>query len=313
MRAVRRMEFKFSAKEYKERAPEFCIPEDNPDYSSEDGVLFNKDKTVLLRFPTESPIRHYKLPDSVEEIRAYSFGKCRLESLDLNKVRRAGSRALWSCESLKELDLGTEIQVLTKGMIFGCHGLHSLVLPPNVRELRDCFVEMCSNLNEITIPRTVKKMGRMPFGCGNVIVHFEYNGAAIHVREQSLEPGQNGDLIDLKYYDSTFRQFSLATHRNSYRPLTAFLRLAYPVDLTEEWKELYVKFLRRYVREFAAEIFAKNKVDWVRILVEQNVIFEDNIDCLIEDSAAAGKTAITAFLLDHKRKSLPERDDEFEL
>ena len=54
-------------------------------------------------------------------------------------------------------------------------------------------------------------------------------------------------------------------------------------------------------------------MDWVRILVEQNVIFEDNIDCLIEDSAAAGKTAITAFLLDHKRKSLPERDDEFEL
>ena len=308
------MAFDFRAQEYKEKAPEFHIPDEDPNYSSKDGILFNKDKTALLRFPTESPVREYRLPDSVEEIQAYSFGRCRLESLDLNKLKRAKSKAFWNCESLRKLNLGTEIEVLPRGMFFGCHGLRSLDIPPNVRELRDCFVELCSNLNEITIPKTVKKMGTMPFGCGNIIVHLEYNGAVIHVREQSLLPGTNGELVDLKYYDSTFRQFALATQlRNSYRPLTAFLRLAYPVDLTEEWREFYVKFLRRYIREFASEVFSQNKVDWVRILIEQGVIFEDNIDRLIQDSAAAGTTAITALLLDCKRKRMPEQDDEFEL
>ena len=60
------------------------------------------------------------------------------------------------------------------------------------------------------------------------------------------------------------------------------------------------------------EFFAKNRVDWMRILIERGVIYEDNIDMMIVDSTNAGTTAITALLLDYKRKSV-SKEDEFEL
>ena len=49
------------------------VSEDNPVYSSQDGVLFNKDKTVLLQYPVAREDAEYAIPDTVVEIAAYSF------------------------------------------------------------------------------------------------------------------------------------------------------------------------------------------------------------------------------------------------
>lgn len=52
------------------------VPDDNPYYSSEDGILFNKDKTVLLYYPiSKKDITSYSIPESVTEIGngAFSF------------------------------------------------------------------------------------------------------------------------------------------------------------------------------------------------------------------------------------------------
>ena len=294
---------------YMKEAPEFHIPEDDPLYSSQDGVLFNKDKTVLLRFPTESPIREYTVPDSVEKLGQFAFGKCKLETLKLNRVKSADMRAIWDCPNLRTLDFGTELSVITEGMVWGCHNLRQLTIPPNVTELEDCAIEMCTNLQDIVIPKTVKKLARVPFGCsGSITMHFEYNGAVIFVREQPLTPGKNGALIDFEEYDSAFQRLQFET-----RPLTAFLRLAYPADLTEEWRKFYTIFLRCHLRELTDDFFAKNRVEWMRLLVERDIIYADNIDRMIADSTKAETTTITAMLLEYKRRIAPEQDDEFEL
>lgn len=42
------------------------VDENNPDFSSEDGVLYNKDKTVIVCYPAGKTDETYTLPDSVE-------------------------------------------------------------------------------------------------------------------------------------------------------------------------------------------------------------------------------------------------------
>ena len=52
----------------------FTVSESNPYFSSdEQGVLFNKDKTVLIRYPVLSDISEYTIPDSVTEIGKNAF------------------------------------------------------------------------------------------------------------------------------------------------------------------------------------------------------------------------------------------------
>jgi len=49
------------------------VDENNNDYSSLDGVLFNKNKTILLKYPTGSSRVSYTVPSSVETIEGRSF------------------------------------------------------------------------------------------------------------------------------------------------------------------------------------------------------------------------------------------------
>ena len=51
----------------------FYVDENNPNYSSEDGVLFNKDKTVLYNYPSGNSRTEYTVPDTVVELSVGSF------------------------------------------------------------------------------------------------------------------------------------------------------------------------------------------------------------------------------------------------
>lgn len=49
------------------------VAEDNTVYSSEDGVLFNKDKSMIIKYPKNKKNTSYVVPDSVKEISANAF------------------------------------------------------------------------------------------------------------------------------------------------------------------------------------------------------------------------------------------------
>ena len=49
------------------------VSENNPNYVSVDGVLLNKDKTTLIRYPKRNTRTEYIIPDSVTGIRGLAF------------------------------------------------------------------------------------------------------------------------------------------------------------------------------------------------------------------------------------------------
>jgi len=59
------------------------VNENNPYYSSEDGVLFNKNKTEIIFYPPEKTDTKYKIPDSVETIRSGCFKNSSLKEMEL--------------------------------------------------------------------------------------------------------------------------------------------------------------------------------------------------------------------------------------
>jgi hypothetical protein len=77
----------------------------NPNYSSEDGVLFNKDKTNLIQYPAGNPRTSYTIPNTVTEIMAYAFYGCEaLSSVTIpESVTKMGHYAFAGCTSLAEI------------------------------------------------------------------------------------------------------------------------------------------------------------------------------------------------------------------
>lgn len=77
----------------------------NENYSSEDGVLYNKSKTELLNYPASSFMTAFSVPDSVMKINTSAFANCRnLERIIMSKnIDSIGYNCFYNSISLKEI------------------------------------------------------------------------------------------------------------------------------------------------------------------------------------------------------------------
>ena len=85
----------------------------NTNYSSSNGVLFNKNKTVLLYYPFRKTGDYYTVPDSVTEISASAFSSNRfLKGIILDKnLTTVKEKAFYNTASLEFIDFGNNTTV----------------------------------------------------------------------------------------------------------------------------------------------------------------------------------------------------------
>jgi hypothetical protein len=63
---------------------EIIVNENNPNFSSEDGILFNKAGNELLRFPRRKNLKYYLIPENVTTVASRAFGNSDfLEQIDI--------------------------------------------------------------------------------------------------------------------------------------------------------------------------------------------------------------------------------------
>ena len=77
---LRRMASDFSVF-YCDNLQSIEVSGDNPAYSSENGVLFSKDKLSLIRFPAAHKEKNYRIPTGTEDVATYAFLGADLGSL----------------------------------------------------------------------------------------------------------------------------------------------------------------------------------------------------------------------------------------
>ncbi len=97
------------------------VSEDNPYFSNDEyGVLYNKDKTELVRCPRELVQTSYVVPDHVEKLGTYAFYFCgSLESLSLStNITSVSTFALNNCTNLKYLYLPASIRSFGRQSFF---------------------------------------------------------------------------------------------------------------------------------------------------------------------------------------------------
>lgn len=82
------------------------VDENNKNYSSLDGVLFNKDKTTLIWYPIGKTNTSYTIPDSVTKIDGAAFYKCKnLTSITIPaSLKNIGGSAFFKCTNLKTVN-----------------------------------------------------------------------------------------------------------------------------------------------------------------------------------------------------------------
>jgi outer membrane protein assembly factor BamB/citrate lyase synthetase len=139
----------------------------NTKYSSEDGVLFDKNKTELIQFPLGKQSGHYSIPDSVTSIGGYAFsgvGRSLASVRIPDSVTTIGEWAFYGSRALTGVTIGNSVTSIGDHAFGNCSGLTSVRIPDSVTSIGSVTFSGCSGLTSVTIGNSVTSIGGSTFG-----------------------------------------------------------------------------------------------------------------------------------------------------
>ena len=129
----------------------------NLNYSSVDGVLFNKLQTLLVQYPAGILDNSYTIPDSVTSIGDYAFYYCTsLTSVTIpDSVTSIGLLRSISCTSLASITIPDSVTSIGVAAFESCTSLTSVTIPDSVTSIGDYAFYNCTSLTSVTLPATL--------------------------------------------------------------------------------------------------------------------------------------------------------------
>ena len=132
------------------------VNEGNPAYASEEGVLFTRDKRVIVHCPRREQ-GMYAIPDGVKSIGNYAFYRCPglTNVLIPDSVTEIGEGAFWETflQSRPEVEVAIPDSVTTIGehAFYRCYGLRTVLIPESVTNIGETAFMSCGNVTNVTI------------------------------------------------------------------------------------------------------------------------------------------------------------------
>jgi hypothetical protein len=182
----------------------------NNSYSSENGVLYNKNKSTLIAYPTASG--SYTIPNSVNSIGGYAFYSCTsLTSITIpNSVTSIGEWAFYHCTSLTSITIPNSVTSIGGYVFDSCTSLTSITIPNSVTSIGKGAFAFCSSLASLTIPNSVKSIGILAFSGCNSLTSVTFQGTI---------PSSRFD-VDAFYREGDLRAKFYATNSSNGTPGT---------------------------------------------------------------------------------------------
>lgn len=161
----------------------FIVDTKNENYTSVDGVLYNKEKSELCMYPLDKMDTEFVVPDGVEKLRAGAFSYCKmLESIKIPySVNEIGKNCFSQCIRLKNIVV-PETATILNNAFQGCTALakdgfiiingvsygytsqkaEKVVVPDGVKVVKEWA--FLSDYKNIFIPDSVEYVYDIPYG-----------------------------------------------------------------------------------------------------------------------------------------------------
>ena len=148
------------------------VSSNNKNYTSEDGVLINKDKNELMQYPIGKNETAYTIPNGVTSI---------------------GDGAFYWCYGLTSITIPNSVTSIGDRAFRSCSGLTNLVLPDSMEEIGSYAFDDCSSLSYVVIPKNIKKIDSLAFSSCKKLKDVYYKGSKSDWKKIKNEGSQSID------------------------------------------------------------------------------------------------------------------------
>ena len=157
----------------------FTVDSDNKYFSNdENGVLFNKDKTILVKYPSGNERTSYIIPDSVTRIShyAFAFSESLVNIVIPDSVEVIDYGAFSNCINLASIKIPDSVVSIETYAFFDCISLENIIVGKGVKTIGMYAFDYCSSLKSITIPDGVTVIETGAFVACDNLKYVYYSG-----------------------------------------------------------------------------------------------------------------------------------------
>jgi len=142
------------------------VSTDNPYLTSDEkGILYNKDKTAIIKYPDGSKEENVILPESVVSIgrNAFAYNKNIVSVILPDGVKDIGIDAFVNCRNLRNIDFGESLEAIGDGAFCFCYSLGEISLPDTLTTLGSSVFRQCTSLVSVDLGESLSKAGSDTF------------------------------------------------------------------------------------------------------------------------------------------------------
>ena len=175
------------------------VEKENSAYSSDDmGVLFDKDKTILIR--ASSVLQAYSIPDTVQIIGNRSFNRYEnLTSIVIpDGVTSIGDQAFQYCVNLTNITIPDSVTFIDTYAFDSCDSLTSIAIPEGITSIGSYTFGYCGGLTNVVIPVSVTTIDDSAFTSCSSLTDVYYTGTQEQWDAMTIGSYGNDPLLSAK-------------------------------------------------------------------------------------------------------------------
>ena len=225
---------------------EIKVDPENPYFSEKDGVVFSKDGTKLIVFPSGRS-GDYQIPDGTVSVGDYAF---------------------YYCVNVSSITVPGSVRSLGEGAFGNCSSLTKTVLNEGLEEIGEYAFQSSSGIRDIIIPASVKSVGknglRLSSGCRIRVLSTDTVWADDAFRDSALIAGKK---------DSTLQKYA-EDRGYTFVELSADNR----IPLQNEWFEQITSEYEYNGKSHEPEIESSESAPELEQGSDYEVTYENNIN-----------------------------------
>lgn len=262
---------------------EFIVDENNEFFCAEGGMLFNKDRSTLISFPSAHD--KVSIPNSVTEIAESAFCGCKFVTNIImpNSVIKIGKQAFRSCTLLTSIKFSENLAKIENGAFEGCPNLLNLDLPNNVSYIGNGIFGGCPNIVHFVIPNGITNIFNGMFKNCTSLTSIEIPQSVTSIEEQAFADCPNLNNNIWGWTDNNVLIIGDAGQQSFQERIKSFisqiedelnvLRIPSVEEISSNpglsiqiFKYGYLKILEYYASKIAAEPLTKYILDYDKLL-----------------------------------------------